>query len=477
MAARSSRRLAFAGALALLGFCTSVAAGASGPAVGHKAAPKALAVCQKSAAKATGQAVSLVGGHAVVTLKRTKAPTACHRVTPVSLRAHKSTRSPVPKTVAPAHTKAAPSAGKAVTTTTTPTATTTAPRPAPTSSAPAAHASAPPAPASSTTTTTAATPAASRPPAARQGQVLLGTAFQEGLVQTDPTYRQQLLSHGYQVLTPEFEFYMDQVEKQPGQFDFSLPDAQVAFAQQNGLAIRGHVLIWGMQLPGWLTNPAVPWTRATLIPVLEQWITTMVSRYRGEIHEWDVVNEPLNDDGTLKPNLWEQVIGPDYISLALEAAHAADPSALLYINEYSTEYLWPKSDALYALAQTLLAAGVPLDGIGFQVHSDTRWPVPYSDLMANMARFGALGLRTDITEMDVNTTYFTGTEAAKLAAEAQIYSDAARACEESPSCFTFTTWGFTDKVSWLGSAAEGLPFDVNYQPKPAWAAIQAALRP
>ncbi len=311
----------------------------------------------------------------------------------------------------------------------------------------------------------------------RASQVLLGTAFRERLVQTDPTYRRQLLSHGYQVLTPEFEFYLGQVEKQPGEFDFSLPDAQVAFAQEHGLAIRGHVLVWGRQLPGWLTSPAVPWTRATLLPVLDQWITTMVRRYAGRIREWDVVNEPLNDDGTLARSLWERVIGPDYISLALEAAHAADPSALLYVNEYSTEYRWPKSDALYGLAQNLLASGVPLDGIGFQLHSDTRWPVPYTDLKANMARLGALGLRTDVTELDVDTSHFAGTGAAKLAAEAQFYAAAWRACEDSPSCFTFTTWGFTDKVSWLGAAAEALPFDVEYRPKPAWAAIESELRP
>jgi endo-1,4-beta-xylanase len=270
--------------------------------------------------------------------------------------------------------------------------------------------------------------------------------------------------------------YMDQVENTRGVFALAKPDAMAQFAHDNGLDLRGHVLVWGLQVPAWVTNPSTPWTRASLLEVMQQWIKTMVGHYAGQVHEWDVVNEPLNDDGTLKQNIWEQVIGPDYIQQALIAAHQADPSALLFINEYSTEWMWPKSNALYQLAQSLLAQGVPLNGIGFQLHSDTRWPVPNQDLKSNMARFAALGLRTNVTEMDVGTSHFVGTEAQKQAVQAQIYSDAANACEQSPSCWSFPPWGFTDRYTWLGTAEEPLPFDLNYAPKPAWTAITAALR-
>src|SRR5581483_4367108 len=123
--------------------------------------------------------------------------------------------------------------------------------------------------------------------------VLLGTAFREGVVRGDPAYRRQLLSHGYEVLTPEFEFYLDQDEERQGRFDFRLPDAQVSFARRHGLALRGHVLVWGRELPRWLTSPAVPWTRTTLLAVMDRWIGAMVGRYAGRIHAWDVVNEPL----------------------------------------------------------------------------------------------------------------------------------------------------------------------------------------
>jgi endo-1,4-beta-xylanase len=310
----------------------------------------------------------------------------------------------------------------------------------------------------------------------RPGPLKLGAAFQTALQSSDSQYRVQLLSHGYSVLTPEFEQYMDQIcPTKQGEFDFSLPDAALAFATANGCELHGHVLMWDKQVPAWVTNPAVPWTAATLTAVMVDWIDTCVHRYRGKIKLWHVINEPIQDgqSGALNPNsIWGKVIGPNYIQIALGAAHAADPAALLYINEYSTEWVYPKSNALYAMAKGLLAAGAPLHGIGFQLHSDTRWPIPQADLITNMARFGALGLRTDVTELDVGVLDFAGTEAQKQVAQAQIYQSAVNAAKASPSCFNFTTWGFTDKVSWLPAGSEGLPFDVNYRAKPAWPIVQ-----
>jgi len=315
----------------------------------------------------------------------------------------------------------------------------------------------------------------SKQQAFRSGPVVLGAAFRGALAQSDPTYRAQLLSHGYGSLTPEYEMQMDGLEPERGIFDFVHADEAVAFARAHGMRVRGHTLVWGKQLPRWVTQPAAKWTRATLLPVLEQWIRTVVAHYRGLVAEWDVVNEPLNDDGTLQPSLWERVIGPDYIRLALETAHAADPAALLYINDYSTEWLDAKSNALFALARRLRRQGVPLGGIGFQVHSNTRTPVIQAQLEANMKRFGALGLRTDVTEMDVDLRSTRGSERSKLRAQARIYAAAAKACASSPTCETFTTWGFTDRYTWLGTAAQPLPFSAGYAPKPAWAAIKSGL--
>jgi endo-1,4-beta-xylanase len=123
----------------------------------------------------------------------------------------------------------------------------------------------------------------------RSGRVLLGAAFQHGLIESNPTYTTQLLSHGYAVLTPEWEQYMDQVQASQGVYDFSKPDAMLEFAENNDLQLRGHVLVWGLQVPTWVTNPSTPWTRATLLAVMDDWITTSMTRYAGRIHEWDVV--------------------------------------------------------------------------------------------------------------------------------------------------------------------------------------------
>jgi endo-1,4-beta-xylanase len=322
-------------------------------------------------------------------------------------------------------------------------------------------------------------------PPTRSGPVKTGASFQWDLLSSDSQYQPQLLSHGYKILTPDFEEYMDQVETSNGYFDFSKPDAMLAFAQAHGLELRGHVLMWGWLVPDWVLYPSTPWTAATLTAVMDNWITTVMTRYKGQIHEWDVINEPLNPDGTLKAgeestgdvykNIWGRIIGQGYIEHALRTAHAADPSARLVINEYGTESLGPKSDALYAMAKDFKTRGVPLDVIGFQVHSSTDSPVDYSDLKANMTRFGALGLRTEITEMDVRTLNYPGTQDQKYARQAQIYRDAAQACQDSPTCFEFTTWGFTDKHSWLGPEERPLPFDTKYAPKPAWTAIRSVL--
>src|SRR5205085_2625309 len=125
------------------------------------------------------------------------------------------------------------------------------------------------------------------------------------------------------------------------------------------------------------------------------------SHYRGRVNIWDVVNEALNDDGTLRNSLWLQVIGPDYIDWAFRWAHEANPQAQLYYNDYGGEGLGPKSDAIYNLVKGLLRRGVPINGVGLQMHvSIDDYPKP-QDVLANMQRLAALGLKVQITEMDV----------------------------------------------------------------------------
>jgi endo-1,4-beta-xylanase len=301
---------------------------------------------------------------------------------------------------------------------------------------------------------------------------VLGAAVHTaGLTWSDPRYRQTLLS-SFGSITSEWEMKMDSIEPWQGWFDFSKGDQLAAFAAANGLKMRGHTLLWHQQLPAWMSQGW--WTRATLEPVLKQYVQTVVAHFRGKVDSWDVVNEPLNDDGTMRDNLWYRVIGPDYISLALTWARQADPNVKLFINDYGAEWPNAKRDALLRLVTDLRSRGVPLDGVGFQAHFTTSWYPTRAQLQDTLQQFANLGLRVEITELDVATQ--SATDPAELVKQGQIYGDVGAACRAVVACDRITTWGITDASSWLGSAKRPLPFDVNYAPKPAYTALAAAVK-
>jgi GH35 family endo-1,4-beta-xylanase len=258
---------------------------------------------------------------------------------------------------------------------------------------------------------------------------------------------------------------------EPGQnsFDFSAADQHLAFAQAHGMAVHGHNLAWGAFNPAWLTNGS--WTAASLTNVLYNHIDNVVGHYRGKIAVWDVVNEPINT-----PSIWQGIIGSSYIDLALRRAHVDDPAACLIINEYSDETLGGAGDAMYSLAQGLVQSGSPLCGIGMQFHVDGNG-VDYNSFSANMARFAQLGLKIYITEMDVRIS--GSPSAADLSNQANVYQNVLDRCLLQPACGGLQTWGFTDKYSWVPGFFSGmgaaLPFDANYQAKPAYYAVQTRL--
>jgi endo-1,4-beta-xylanase len=282
----------------------------------------------------------------------------------------------------------------------------------------------------------------------------------------DPQYT-DIIKNSFDSVTVEYEWQMNVTEpNQQGSFDFSLADQVVAWAQANNKKIRGHNIIWGEQLPGWLTGRS--WTKAELLDIEKQLVQTTVSHNQGAIKSWNVVNEAFNDDGTLRPNFWESTIGPEYIANAFTWAHQADPNAKLFINDYSAEHTGAKVDAIYNLVSQLKSQGVPINGVAFQGHLVENWQPDRNEFIGILNRFGSLGLQTEITELDVKTSVGSGTTAEKLAQEAQMYLDMAAACQVAPSCVGVTTWGINDAYSWLGPSEMALPFDSNYQPKLAF---------
>jgi endo-1,4-beta-xylanase len=306
----------------------------------------------------------------------------------------------------------------------------------------------------------------------------IGTTVDVKALSDEPAYS-ATLAREFNMVTPEVSMKFSETEPQPGVYTFAKADSIVAFAQAHQIQVRGHNLVWYTDLPAWLTNGT--FTRDQLITILRDHIMTEVTRYRAEVNIWDVVNEAVGDNGALRDSIWLRGIGPQYIDMAFQWAHEANPQARLFYNDYGGEGLGRKSDAIYALVKGMLQRGVPIDGVGLQMHiSLDSYPNP-QDVLANMQRLTSLGLEVQITEMDVKTQDDPRPMAAKLAAQAQLYGEMLHTCLSVPRCTAFVMWGFTDKYSWI-PAATGHPdypliFDAEYRPKPAYFALQQTLHP
>lgn len=274
-------------------------------------------------------------------------------------------------------------------------------------------------------------------------------------------------------ITPGNEMKWGSVEPTRGSFNWAGADGIVNFAEAHGQKVRGHTLVWHSQMPNWLANGT--FSDAELRTITTGHVTTEVARYKGRIDHWDVVNEPLNEDGTMRASKFYTQLGESYIADAFRAARAADPAAKLYINDYNTDGTGAKSNGMYSLVQRLKAQGVPIDGVGFQGHL-ILGQVP-STLQANLQRFADLGVDVAITELDIRMT-LPATDA-KLAQQKADFKAVTSACLAVTRCKGVTVWGFTDSDSWIPDVFPGqgaaTPYDANFQPKPAYYGIAEAL--
>ena len=335
---------------------------------------------------------------------------------------------------------------------------------------------------------------------AYEDDFLVGVALNDSHFAATNPGDEALIAAQFNSITPENALKWDAIHPDPDRYNFEAADRYVAFGEKHRMFVIGHTLVWHQQLPAWvLEENGRPVTREVALQRMRDHIQTVVGRYKGRIQGWDVVNEALEDDGSLRPSPWRQIIGDDYIEKAFQFAHEADPEAELYYNDYSLENA-PKRKGAIDLVKKLQAAGVKIDGVGTQGHCKMNWPSTRL-LDETLTELGQLGIKTMITELDVDVLpgrNNNGSAEITLREEAdpaldpytaglpdEMQEKLARRYAEFFAVYRkhrgslnrVTFWGVTDKGSWLngwpirGRTNYPLLFDRQSKPKPAFQAV------
>jgi endo-1,4-beta-xylanase len=301
----------------------------------------------------------------------------------------------------------------------------------------------------------------------------------------------QIAADQFSSVTPGNEMKWEVVEPTRGTYDWSGGDRLVQFARQHHQLVRGHTLLWHNQLPTWLTGGVADGSISNdqLRALLRKHVTDEVTHFRGQIWQWDVANEFFTDSNPsgINPNdFWVAHLGAGVVADAFRWAHAADPHALLFYNDYNIageDGSNAKSDAVYAWVKQLRADGVPIAGVGDQGHLDLQYGFP-TRMQQDLQRLADLRLKVAITEADVrtfvdNATSQQPTNPLAPSAQAYYYDQMLKACLAVRDCISFTVWGFGDADSWVPGffTGEGYAaiYDVNLTPKPSYFALQQDL--
>ena len=325
---------------------------------------------------------------------------------------------------------------------------------------------------------------------------LIGTALGESHIEEKNPLATSLIVNQFNCITPENVMKSENIHPQWDKYNFDLADKYVAFGEKNKMDVFGHTLIWHSQLSPFAAKLQ---SSDSLALFMQEHIKTIVGRYKGRIKGWDVVNEALNEDGTLRKSVFLEKLGEDYIAKAFTLAHEADPSAELYYNDYNIEQALKRKGAI-EMIKKLQAKGVKIDGVGIQGH----WSIaglPLKDIEQSIVEYSSLGLKVMFTELDItvlpNPWDLKGSDVnqnfegsafmnpypnglpdsmeVKLAQEYQSLFQLLLKYKENISRVTF--WGVNDGHSWLngwpikGRTNYPLLFDRNFKPKPAYYSV------
>ncbi len=318
--------------------------------------------------------------------------------------------------------------------------------------------------------------------------LLYGTASTARKMQRDAAFT-TAVAQECNLFVPENDLKWKTLRPTPEQFDFTRGDWLAAFAQSHQLQLRGHTCVWHDALPEWFDQVV---THQNAEQILTDHIRTVVGHYAGKMHSWDVVNEAIDPVGQgingLRNSPWQRLLGADYIDIAFHTAAAADPHALLVLNDYDLDYDIPrdtaKREVMLRLLRELVARGVPVQALGMQAHlraTETSFdPVKLRDFLRQVAD---LGLKIIITELDVVDQDLPRALHARDLAVAHAYQTYLDAVLQEPAVIAVLTWGLSDRYTWLakfrprsdGAAPRPLPLDALLYRKPAWSAIASAL--
>ncbi|MGQ1784273.1 MULTISPECIES: endo-1,4-beta-xylanase [unclassified Saccharicrinis] len=241
---------------------------------------------------------------------------------------------------------------------------------------------------------------------AYEGKFLIGTALNTAQVLGEDTSSLKVVRTHFNSIVAENCMKSEVLQPQQGVFDFKQADGLIKQGEQTNSFIVGHTLVWHSQAPAWIfvDNAGIEVSRDTLIERMRTHISTVVGRYKGKVHGWDVVNEALNEDGTLRQSKWYNIIGPDFIELAFKFAHEADSTAELYYNDYNM-YKPEKREGAVRLVKSLQEKGVRIDGVGMQAHYGLDMDL-ISDIEASINAFSSTGVQVMITELDISVLPF-----------------------------------------------------------------------
>lgn len=297
--------------------------------------------------------------------------------------------------------------------------------------------------------------------------------------------RDFIIKH-FSSITPENAMKMGPIHPKENEYFWGDADKIVTFAQENKIKLRGHALCWHEQAPDWFfkDDKGNDVSKEVLLQRLKDHITTVVSRYKGKIYAWDVVNEAVADDSTklLRDSPWYRICGEEFISKAFEYAHAADPDAQLFYNDYNSERP-EKVKRIYELCKKLKNANVPIHGIGLQGHWSIYEPTK-KDLLDALQKYSSLGLKLQVTELDMSIYPWEKTRREKRPGESDAltpeleqkqidqYTMAFKAFRDYKGVITgITFWNISDKTTWLdfypvrGRKNYPLLFDQELKPK------------